>query len=205
MARRRRLISSSLLPENMGPQITSIHPTLPVMISIWRNVLPAIPVQADAVAPVGSFQFDAGDVLPIVHRQEHGTAQAPILGSHVGFEPPFIARYHGAGKKHGTAAIGAEGHLNTAAAIDIDVDAHEAAHIGIVIDRRSATLSVEVQNVIPDEASAGAALVAVAAGIGRGAHLAGGDDVPGKAEVIAAEAAVAITDENHGCEIVAPV
>ena len=34
MARRRRLISSSLLPENMGPQITSIHPTLPVMMSI---------------------------------------------------------------------------------------------------------------------------------------------------------------------------
>jgi hypothetical protein len=34
MALRRRLISSSLLPENMGPQITSIHPTLPVMISI---------------------------------------------------------------------------------------------------------------------------------------------------------------------------
>src|ERR1035437_4431277 len=34
MALRRRLINSSLLPENMGPQITSIHPTLPVMISI---------------------------------------------------------------------------------------------------------------------------------------------------------------------------
>src|ERR1017187_9420099 len=34
MARRKRLISSSLLPENMGPQITSIHPTLPVMMSI---------------------------------------------------------------------------------------------------------------------------------------------------------------------------
>ena len=34
MARRRRRINSSLLPENMGPQMTSIHPTLPVMMSI---------------------------------------------------------------------------------------------------------------------------------------------------------------------------
>jgi hypothetical protein len=34
MALRRRLINSSLLPENMGPQITSIHPTFPVMMSI---------------------------------------------------------------------------------------------------------------------------------------------------------------------------
>ena len=37
MALRRRLISSSLLPENMGPQITSIHPTLPVTISIGNR------------------------------------------------------------------------------------------------------------------------------------------------------------------------
>src|SRR5579864_8936940 len=34
MARRRRRISSSLLPENMGPQITSIQPRLPVTKSI---------------------------------------------------------------------------------------------------------------------------------------------------------------------------
>src|SRR6266542_1182080 len=34
MDRRSRRISSSLLPENIGPQITSIHPTLPVTISI---------------------------------------------------------------------------------------------------------------------------------------------------------------------------
>src|ERR1041384_5735732 len=34
MARRRRRISSSLLPENIGPQITSIQPTLPVTMSI---------------------------------------------------------------------------------------------------------------------------------------------------------------------------
>src|SRR6185369_17288598 len=36
MARRNRRISSSLLPENMGPQITSIHPMLPVMMSIEK-------------------------------------------------------------------------------------------------------------------------------------------------------------------------
>src|SRR5437868_3086527 len=34
IARRRRRISSSLLPENIGPQITSIQPTLPVTMSI---------------------------------------------------------------------------------------------------------------------------------------------------------------------------
>src|SRR5271169_6667625 len=34
LARRRRRINSSLLPENMGPQMTSIQPTLPVIISI---------------------------------------------------------------------------------------------------------------------------------------------------------------------------
>lgn len=34
MARRRRRISSSLLPENIGPQITSTHPTLPLTNSI---------------------------------------------------------------------------------------------------------------------------------------------------------------------------
>src|SRR5713226_6997265 len=34
VARRRRRISSSLLPENMGPQITSIQPRLPVTISM---------------------------------------------------------------------------------------------------------------------------------------------------------------------------
>ena len=37
MARRRRRISSSLLPENMGPQMTSIQPTLPVMMSMKRS------------------------------------------------------------------------------------------------------------------------------------------------------------------------
>src|SRR4051794_34721584 len=37
MALRRRLISSSLFPENMGPQMTSIHPTLPVMMSMNRS------------------------------------------------------------------------------------------------------------------------------------------------------------------------
>src|SRR5271170_3223083 len=34
MARRSRRISSSLLPENMGPQIASIHPRLPLTKSI---------------------------------------------------------------------------------------------------------------------------------------------------------------------------
>src|SRR5271170_2410831 len=34
MERRSRRISSSLLPENMGPQIASIQPRLPVTISI---------------------------------------------------------------------------------------------------------------------------------------------------------------------------
>src|SRR5579871_4294210 len=33
-ARRRRRISSSLLPENIGPQMTSIHPIWPVTISM---------------------------------------------------------------------------------------------------------------------------------------------------------------------------
>jgi hypothetical protein len=37
MARRKRRINSSLLPENMGPQMTSIQPTLPVMMSIVRS------------------------------------------------------------------------------------------------------------------------------------------------------------------------
>ena len=37
MARRSRRISSSLFPENIGPQITSIHPTLPVMMSMNRS------------------------------------------------------------------------------------------------------------------------------------------------------------------------
>src|SRR5689334_11054046 len=37
MARRSRRISSSLLPENMGPQMTSIHPTFPVMMSMNRS------------------------------------------------------------------------------------------------------------------------------------------------------------------------
>src|SRR5579862_8551554 len=37
MARRRRRISSSLLPENMGPQMTSIQPTFPIMISMWNR------------------------------------------------------------------------------------------------------------------------------------------------------------------------
>src|SRR5229473_3246625 len=34
VARRRRRINSSLLPENMGPQITSIQPRLPVKMSM---------------------------------------------------------------------------------------------------------------------------------------------------------------------------
>src|ERR1035438_3397722 len=34
MARRSRRINSSLLPENMGPQITSIHPILPLTNSM---------------------------------------------------------------------------------------------------------------------------------------------------------------------------
>jgi hypothetical protein len=34
MARRSRRISSSLLPENIGPQIASIHPRLPATKSI---------------------------------------------------------------------------------------------------------------------------------------------------------------------------
>src|SRR5882762_6920339 len=37
MARRSRLINSSLLPENMGPQTTSIQPILPVMKSITER------------------------------------------------------------------------------------------------------------------------------------------------------------------------
>src|SRR5438874_13182198 len=44
MARRKRLINCSLFPENMGPQITSIQPKLPVMISIrsvQHGTLPA--------------------------------------------------------------------------------------------------------------------------------------------------------------------
>src|SRR5580692_6297916 len=39
VARRRRRISSSLLPENMGPQITSIQPRLPVKTSIVALLL----------------------------------------------------------------------------------------------------------------------------------------------------------------------
>src|SRR5437867_7338177 len=64
MARRRRRINSSLLPENMGPQTTSIHPTLPVRISISlrgslsenQNVLPWKHVQR-LIQPV-SLRFD---------------------------------------------------------------------------------------------------------------------------------------------------
>src|SRR5450755_2739179 len=53
MARRRRLISSSLLPENIGPQITSIHPVLPLKNSmrlikhgtaVWLGVTSLRPV-----------------------------------------------------------------------------------------------------------------------------------------------------------------
>src|SRR5271166_2809610 len=47
LARRRRRINSSLLPENIGPQITSIQPILPVIKSILRSA-------SDAHAPAWS-------------------------------------------------------------------------------------------------------------------------------------------------------
>src|ERR1041385_2606095 len=72
MARRRRRMSSSLLPENIGPQITSIHPMLPVTISINsvfarlgedEDVLPGQGFQAffEMVALGFDLGFDFGD------------------------------------------------------------------------------------------------------------------------------------------------
>ena len=51
MARRRRRINSSLLPENMGPQITSIHPTLPLMMSIPAAVYTRFSTSAEFLLP----------------------------------------------------------------------------------------------------------------------------------------------------------
>src|SRR4051812_37932089 len=52
VARRRRRINSSLLPENMGPQTTSIQPIFPVMTSIFSRL------QAEARAALRRQSFD---------------------------------------------------------------------------------------------------------------------------------------------------
>src|SRR3712207_5452602 len=44
MARRSRRISSSLFPENIGPQITSIQPMLPIANSIGTSMLSSAPL-----------------------------------------------------------------------------------------------------------------------------------------------------------------
>src|SRR5580658_1224794 len=44
-ARRRRRINSSLLPENIGPQIASIHPTGLVMMSMLMHLLKRFPTE----------------------------------------------------------------------------------------------------------------------------------------------------------------
>src|SRR5690349_18885967 len=65
MDRRKRRISSSLFPENIGPQITSIHPTFPVTISIgsvfacFREDQDMLPGQGfQALFEVKSLRFD---------------------------------------------------------------------------------------------------------------------------------------------------
>src|SRR5580698_7586193 len=63
-ARRRRRISSSLFPENMGPQTTSIQPMWPVTSSIEADRI------ALARAPDGRHRLIAGGRLQgVIHNQ----------------------------------------------------------------------------------------------------------------------------------------
>src|ERR1041384_3351110 len=84
MARRSRLISSSLLPENIGPQITSIHPILPVMMSIRivKHVTTAAPNPVARFSGDGVSQY-AIDVSGCGQRTERA---APISGQPRGTE-----------------------------------------------------------------------------------------------------------------------
>ena len=78
MALRRRLISSSLLPENMGPQITSIHPTLPVMISI-RSVQHGTKRVANPVPLVERYELGEFALVEIEDCTERHAAGGPTL------------------------------------------------------------------------------------------------------------------------------
>src|SRR5258705_11905009 len=75
MARRRRRISSSLLPENIGPQMTSIHPTLPVMMSMNDS---GYRIAAQRDARDGLFQLFQSPREEVVARLD--PMQLPGLG-----------------------------------------------------------------------------------------------------------------------------
>src|SRR5258707_15119233 len=63
MARRKRRMSSSLLPENIGPQITSIQPRLPVTKSIDKPCIDFL-----KTAPFGRGSVRIGSLPTVRYR-----------------------------------------------------------------------------------------------------------------------------------------
>src|ERR1039458_1729627 len=88
--------------------------------------LPPVPTQTHAVAAVGGFEADGGDLLAVVDGDPHGTAQTPVFAHHVGLPAAVFLGHDLAAELQRPAAIAAEPSHDFAAVVDFDIDFAEA-------------------------------------------------------------------------------